>query len=73
LARWKTTGIQWVLPVECVMKVGDFVVDIIEPDCWGVVLQISLYGSSNVKVLWRNGDIDWTAKRWIEKTKLETK
>ena len=52
------------------MKIGDFVVDIVEPDDWGVVLQI---GSHNIKVLWRNGEIDWTSKRWVEKTKLETK
>jgi hypothetical protein len=44
------------------MKIGDFVVDIVEPDDWGVVLQL---GSHNIRVLWRNGDIDWTPKRWI--------
>ncbi len=55
------------------MKIGDFVVDIVEPDDWGVVLRISSHENGNVKVLWRNGDIDWTSKRWIKKTKLETK
>jgi len=47
------------------VKVGDFVVDIVEPDDWGVVLKISSHKNGNVKVLWRNGDIDWTSKRWI--------
>ena len=46
------------------MKIGDFVICNIEPDDWGVILQ---FGVSNARILWRDGSIDWTSKKWIEK------
>ena len=52
------------------MKIGDFVACTIEPNDWGVVLQ---FGTSNARILWKDGSIDWCPKKWLEKmTKEET-